>query len=324
MFVTEESFTSHYFHNDYLGSARLMTKPADQAHIVEWRRDYYPYGADKTMPYGGDHYKFTGKERDAEIGLDYSCLSGEALAKTEHRYYDYDLGRFTQVDPLSAKYPGLSPYIYSADNPVIFVDPTGLSTHVANDGTTHWVDDDDSQVYYYSDLATASDWDNDLIGTHSQILGTSRFSDEFKYGGTISLETAADGTVTVQDVSIEMAQLINSYGAGSGSSQAIIAALSSPFMPLDVKRSEVLEGCIGFYYDGEIMTKQSIGNRIAGMNAAIGGTPLTISLILAGGLHQLTNPSENWGPLSYPTFGEQPYTARQFIVGYRRASIFNR
>jgi len=35
------------------------------------------------------------------------------------------LGRFTQIDPMSAKYPGLSPYLYCADNPILYTDPDG-------------------------------------------------------------------------------------------------------------------------------------------------------------------------------------------------------
>jgi len=41
------------------------------------------------------------------------------------RYYDPELGRFTQVDPLWGKYPGWSPYVYALDNPLKYVDPDG-------------------------------------------------------------------------------------------------------------------------------------------------------------------------------------------------------
>ena len=41
-------------------------------------------------------------------------------------YYDTDLSSCLSVDPLSDKYPSLSPYIYSAGNPVVLVDPNGM------------------------------------------------------------------------------------------------------------------------------------------------------------------------------------------------------
>ena len=41
------------------------------------------------------------------------------------RYYNSDLSIWISVDPLSDKYPNLSPYTYCADNPVRLVDPNG-------------------------------------------------------------------------------------------------------------------------------------------------------------------------------------------------------
>ena len=41
------------------------------------------------------------------------------------RYYNSDLSIWISVDPLSDKYPNLSPYTYCADNPVRFFDPDG-------------------------------------------------------------------------------------------------------------------------------------------------------------------------------------------------------
>ncbi len=41
------------------------------------------------------------------------------------RYYDSELSGWLSVDPMSDKYPSLSPYCYSADNPVVLVDPNG-------------------------------------------------------------------------------------------------------------------------------------------------------------------------------------------------------
>jgi len=41
------------------------------------------------------------------------------------RMYDARLGIFTSVDPLAHKMPGWSPYAAFADNPVIYIDPTG-------------------------------------------------------------------------------------------------------------------------------------------------------------------------------------------------------
>ena len=60
-------------------------------------------------------YTFSAKERDPETGLSYFGS----------RYYSSDLSVWLSVDPMSAKYPSLSPYTYCADNPVKLTDPDG-------------------------------------------------------------------------------------------------------------------------------------------------------------------------------------------------------
>ena len=60
-------------------------------------------------------YRFTGKERDAETGLDYFGT----------RYYDSDLSLWLSVDPLSDARPNLSPYHYCQWNPMVRRDPSG-------------------------------------------------------------------------------------------------------------------------------------------------------------------------------------------------------
>ncbi|MCQ2225871.1 MAG: RHS repeat-associated core domain-containing protein [Paludibacteraceae bacterium] len=59
---------------------------------------------------------FTGKERDEETGYGYFGA----------RYMDHELTTmWLSVDPMSDKYPSLSPYNYCAWNPVKLVDPDG-------------------------------------------------------------------------------------------------------------------------------------------------------------------------------------------------------
>ncbi|MBP5548499.1 MAG: RHS repeat-associated core domain-containing protein [Bacteroidales bacterium] len=66
---------------------------------------------------------FTGKERDEETGYGYLGA----------RYYDSDLsGLFLSIDPMSDKYPNISPYAYCAWNPVKLVDPNGMDTIFVN------------------------------------------------------------------------------------------------------------------------------------------------------------------------------------------------
>ena len=64
---------------------------------------------------GHSSYTFSAKEKDSETGLSYFGS----------RYYSSDLSVWLSVDPMAAKYPSLSPYVYCANNPVKLTDPDG-------------------------------------------------------------------------------------------------------------------------------------------------------------------------------------------------------
>jgi RHS repeat-associated protein len=79
--------------------------------------NYYPFGKESrgSETANTPKEKFTGKERDAESGLDYFGA----------RYYNPDIVRWTSVDPLWEKHPDWTPYNYVLGNPLLLVDPDG-------------------------------------------------------------------------------------------------------------------------------------------------------------------------------------------------------
>ncbi len=62
-----------------------------------------------------NQYKFNAKELDSETGLYYYGA----------RYYNPRLSIWYGVDPLAEKHPEISPYVYTANNPVKYIDPDG-------------------------------------------------------------------------------------------------------------------------------------------------------------------------------------------------------
>ena len=84
----------------------------------------------------------SGKEKDSETGYHYFGA----------RYYNSDLSLWLSVDPMSDKYPSLSPYNYCAWNPLKIVDPDGMdvSDHIDEKGylIVHY-DDGDNSVYVH-------------------------------------------------------------------------------------------------------------------------------------------------------------------------------
>lgn len=102
---------TRYVLKDQQGSTRIVL---DTNGAVAGGYDYWPYGT-VARQYGEEDlipYLYTGQEYEAELGL-YNFKA---------RFYDSDLCRFYGPDPARQFY---CPYIYGANNPILFVDPSG-------------------------------------------------------------------------------------------------------------------------------------------------------------------------------------------------------
>ena len=127
----------YYFYiKDHLGNNRIV---ANSSGGVEQSNEYYPFGgliAEVSTNRDKQDFKYNGKEYDSMHGLnqyDYSA-----------RYYDPANIRFTTMDPMAEKYYSVSPYVYVANNPMKFIDPTGMKI-VLGDMT-----DDEREDYDYT------------------------------------------------------------------------------------------------------------------------------------------------------------------------------
>jgi RHS repeat-associated protein len=111
-----------YLTSDHLGSPRINTDASGQ---VTARHDYLPFGEEiQRASYGNDDVRkqFTGYEKDEETDLDFA----------QARYYLKYFGRFSSADPIyesaNPKVPqSWNRYIYVINNPLLFIDPMGLS-----------------------------------------------------------------------------------------------------------------------------------------------------------------------------------------------------
>jgi RHS repeat-associated protein len=83
-------------------------------------------------------WTYNGKEKQDQFGLGWlDCASADYHA----RQVDPALGRMWAVDPLAGKFAPVSPWSYALNNPLRFVDPTGMEVTAINGGTRYTGDD---------------------------------------------------------------------------------------------------------------------------------------------------------------------------------------
>jgi len=120
---TGTTIAIHYYFSDHLGTHGVVENATGT--VCEQDMDYYPYGgvendycSSTSVP---QNYKFTGKERDGESGLDYFGARHNAPT----------MGRFMTPDLLLNSGQPWNPqswnrYAYTENNPLRYTDPTGL------------------------------------------------------------------------------------------------------------------------------------------------------------------------------------------------------
>ncbi|HOB77668.1 MAG: RHS repeat-associated core domain-containing protein [Bacteroidales bacterium] len=106
------------------------------------------------------------------------------------RYYDSELSGWLSVDPLSDKYPGLSPYIYSADNSVVLVDPNGASINPIYDiETSEFLGTDDKGLQGEAILMNKTDFKQGM--SHEEAMSKGKTLDNMSFDE--ALEFANNG-----------------------------------------------------------------------------------------------------------------------------------
>jgi RHS repeat-associated protein len=180
-----ETGNVHYYFSNHLGSASLIT---DSSGNIQEQADYYPYGG-IAYTYGGDinHYKFTGKERDLETGLDNSG----------RRFYASTMGRWMTPDPInltSARLVNpantLNKYVYGGNNPLKYLDKDGQ----------------DITIFYRPESEASGDFGHIFLGVLNQNTAQVAFLDFYPKGGTDSFGSG-EGAYNLGDMQDRAAQV---------------------------------------------------------------------------------------------------------------------
>jgi RHS repeat-associated protein len=135
LLATYRDSNTYFEFNDWLGSKRAQLSAAGSLQTygsLPFGDDLLPGEPSTTTTSDAAEQHFTGKERDAESGLDYSGA----------RYFGSSMGRFQSPDPSGAAFsdPGnpqsWNMYSYVQNNPLNAVDPDGLDcVYIGSDGS---------------------------------------------------------------------------------------------------------------------------------------------------------------------------------------------
>lgn len=128
---TGTTYSYEYWIKDHLGNVRVTFADDNNNGLINGaeirsRNDYYSFGMEwnNYLQQGEfknpiNRFQYNGKELVEEMELNHQLFGA--------RNYDPIIGRWWNVDPLSKKMPSWSSYNFSFDNPLIFIDPNGLS-----------------------------------------------------------------------------------------------------------------------------------------------------------------------------------------------------
>ncbi|MGN6568267.1 MAG: RHS repeat-associated core domain-containing protein [Flavipsychrobacter sp.] len=148
--INQNGYVAIYMSNISLGNVYMDNLSVNhyQGRLMQ-EQHYYPFGLAIS---GGSSFnalpnKFLCQSNEVhnELGLNQSDFN--------FRQYDYQIGRFTSIDPLAASRPSFSPYHAFGDNPASVVDPFGLDDEGGdNNGSDGSADGDataSTMGYYY-------------------------------------------------------------------------------------------------------------------------------------------------------------------------------
>lgn len=167
--VDSSDYQYEYFLKDHLGNTRVSFRAEGDSAVVTQENHYYPFGmqmyginstAIESPGENPNRYLYNGKELQTDFSLNWYDYGA--------RLYDPQLGRWHTIDPLAENYNSISPFHFSGNNPIRFLDSNGknyddfyftqqgelVKYEENNNPDRVFVAKDDQQVYDNLDNAT--------------------------------------------------------------------------------------------------------------------------------------------------------------------------
>ncbi|GAA0882181.1 DUF6443 domain-containing protein [Sphingobacterium siyangense subsp. cladoniae] len=195
-----------------------------------------------------NNYRFLGQERQDELGLNWDTF--------RYRNYDYAIGRFFGVDPITEKFTDLTPYQFAHNNPVWKVELEGLEG--ASSQLTFWMSVD-SALHPNGVSAHVTGivqgGANAVVGLYNIVsnpgqtlkgLGNLALA-SLAYGGTSGMT----GMGTATAMQIDNALGSNATGTAQGLAQSVESGIDKVVNGNGFERGEVIGEIIGSITIGE-------------------------------------------------------------------------
>ena len=149
---------------------------------------------------------FTGKELDEETGYGYFGA----------RYMDYELMTgWLSVDPMSDKYPSLSPYNYCAWNSIKLVDPDGEETIECDDGWKTSIDKNTGQKTLVKVNTDGGDTYQSFVDQLGPLCSTRDFVEQYSNMG-YSVSDGTGNISTSEENGTKISNILSDIGTING------------------------------------------------------------------------------------------------------------
>lgn len=175
------SYLYEYTLSDHLGNNRLSFDIYGGAAREIQHDDYYPFGKTfNSYTLGArNNYLYNGKE--IQGGLEHYDYGA--------RFYDPLIGRWNTIDPLSEQMRRHSPYKYSFNNPMRYIDPDGMwpeSIHLDMFGNVLGnYNDGDNSVYLHENAKNYKNYKRNYDPKKNRAAGGEKIGE---LGGTINID----------------------------------------------------------------------------------------------------------------------------------------
>jgi RHS repeat-associated protein len=229
------SNTAFYYFADHLGTSRVMVQSGQTSACYD--ADFYPFGGERAPITNScpQNYKFSGKERDAESGLD------DFVA----RYYGNAVGRFSSPDSFLndshvSEPQSWNEYAYARNNPLRYIDPNGQKADVS---VTCNSDQTACQVDIHASIAVYAESGSDISAGQLKQAGSDIKSQiESAWSGTYQQAGVTYNITTTVDIQVAS----DESSALKSGAQNVIALKDGDAVPGDksslVYRSSVFGG----------------------------------------------------------------------------------